>query len=191
MHANLPSRPSRSSGFTLVEAMVVITITAILLALAAPSFVDIFRRFRVDNAREELIASINLARAEAIRTGQTVSIRRTDGCGDGLGSGQDWSCGWQVFLDRNPDGKIGTIDSSADPAADETVFQSVSIPQNTRAQHHDAGDFISFNKFGQVTQLGQRFSFYASDQTVAIGKSVCFTTGTRIRTAINAPTCPN
>lgn len=170
--------------------MVVITITAILLALAAPSFVDIFRRFRVDNAREELIASINLARAEAIRTGQTVSIRRTNGCGAGLGGGTDWSCGWQVFVDRNPSGGNGVIEPSVDPAVDDTVFQSVSIPQNTRVQRGGlAADSISFNKFGQVKQPGQRFSFYASDQTVAIGKSVCFTTGTRIRTETNATPC--
>ena len=63
------------SGFTTIELLVTVVLLGILASLAAPSFTDMFRRFRVDTAREEFMASVNLARGEAIRQGLPVVIR--------------------------------------------------------------------------------------------------------------------
>jgi len=75
-------------GFTLVELLVVITIAAILAAIAAPSFREMNRSMAVRSAADELAAGIQFARSEAIRTNQTVSL---------LIDGRTW----QVFVDTN------------------------------------------------------------------------------------------
>lgn len=64
----------RQSGFTLVEMMAVIVITAILLAIAMPSFVRLFERQRVKNAAEQLYGDLQYARSEAIQQNRNVTV---------------------------------------------------------------------------------------------------------------------
>jgi type IV fimbrial biogenesis protein FimT len=95
-----------SRGFTLVEMLAVITISAILVALALPSFRSIVRSSRISSTSNDLLASIDLARSEAIRRNVTVSICRSldpenaPVCSSAAGNGyaaNDWSSGWITF----------------------------------------------------------------------------------------------
>ncbi len=63
-----------SRGFTMIELLVVITISAILVATAIPSFQWFIARNRASNASNDLLAALQLARAEAIRRGAPVSV---------------------------------------------------------------------------------------------------------------------
>ena len=62
----------RSSGFTLIELMVSIAILGILAAIAAPSFTNTIKRYQANAARDELVASIQVAQTEARRRGRMV-----------------------------------------------------------------------------------------------------------------------
>jgi type IV fimbrial biogenesis protein FimT len=64
----------RSSGFTLIEMMVVVVILAILMALAAPSFTTFIRNAQVRAAAENMQAGLNLARSEALRRNAHISL---------------------------------------------------------------------------------------------------------------------
>lgn len=92
-------------GFTLVELLTVITILAILSAMAAPVMADMVVRYRIDGLRMELMQSIQQARAEAMVRGNTVTLRRTAGCAIALAGSNDWSCGWVAFVDMDADGQ--------------------------------------------------------------------------------------
>ena len=59
-------RPRASQGFTLIEAMVVVALVAILAALAAPSFTTTIANQRVSSAAQELQTLLLFARAEAV-----------------------------------------------------------------------------------------------------------------------------
>ena len=61
-------------GFTLVELMVTIAITAIIAAIAAPSFSDLIKNNTVAAQGDELYAQIMLARSEAIKRSKTIVI---------------------------------------------------------------------------------------------------------------------
>jgi type IV fimbrial biogenesis protein FimT len=83
-------------GFTLVEMLIVIALTAVLAAVALPSFNSLVERYRVVSKVDALGASFSLARVEAIRRGATVSVRsRGTSCGL-TASATDWTCGWDV-----------------------------------------------------------------------------------------------
>ena len=96
------------SGFTLMELLAVIAIAGILAAFAAPSFRDMVRDNRITTATNTLIAHLALARSEAITRRESVIVCRSPDplaavpqC-DG-GTATDWSTGWLMFADINPD----------------------------------------------------------------------------------------
>ena len=67
-----------NSGYTLIEMMVVITIMAIGLKIAMPSFGAMIERNRAATNVNEFLQSINLARSEALKMSGTVSIQAVD-----------------------------------------------------------------------------------------------------------------
>jgi type IV fimbrial biogenesis protein FimT len=96
-------------GFTLIELMVTLFITAILLGAAIPSFVDMTVRNRLVTTTNDFISTINLARSESIRRASTVTICGTS---DGAACAADaWSGGWIAFVDVNGDGDIDVGDT--------------------------------------------------------------------------------
>lgn len=76
-----------SSGFTLVELMVVLAITAIGVALATPTFEDIAERRQTTSAAEQLAAFLRTAQSEAVKRNEQIGINFT------YTSATDWCVG--------------------------------------------------------------------------------------------------
>ena len=93
----------RTAGTTLVELLTTLTIVAVLATVAVPSF----HTFHLNNQRATVVNgflhALFLARSEAIKRGQTVSVcRSSDGRNCESRSG-DWRGGWIVFANRDRD----------------------------------------------------------------------------------------
>ena len=67
-------RPQHSSGFTLVELMVVVAIVAILAVMAAPSYRDMIDRYRLRAATDDLVSVMSNARANAVKLDRDVNV---------------------------------------------------------------------------------------------------------------------
>ncbi len=62
------------NGFTIIELMVTVAITAILLTVAIPSFLDTMRINRLTTQSSNIITALNTARSEAIKRGASVEV---------------------------------------------------------------------------------------------------------------------
>ncbi len=89
----------RCNGFTLIELMVTVSVVAVLLAIGVPSFARLISANRIATQTNEFVGALNLARSEAIRRSDGVSIRSTAGTIDFAG-------GWKIFKDPDLDGVI-------------------------------------------------------------------------------------
>lgn len=94
-------------GLTLVELLVVLSITGILVAMAVPSFSSFMARRAVSAALSDLASDFRAARSEAMRRGRPVTICRSSNATSCAVSG-GWHTGWITFLDSDAD---ATVDS--------------------------------------------------------------------------------
>ena len=102
------------NGFTLIEAIVTMAVTAILLSIAIPSFSKMIERNRITSATNEFIAAIMLTRSEAVTHTIPASICTSDNgitCSTTL---DDYAKGWIIFSDCNMDGLISTAKTNCD-----------------------------------------------------------------------------
>lgn len=87
-----------AGGFSLLELMITVAVLAIVLAAGVPSFQSMVQRNRVVAAANELVAAMQIARAEAVRRNRRVALcpsTNDNGC-----SGGDWSR-VMVFVDAD------------------------------------------------------------------------------------------
>lgn len=80
---------THARGFTLVEMMVTVAVIAIVTAIAVPAFSKMISHNRLVSSSNEMIAALQLARAEALtRRSSTVLCASNDGttCSGSMGS---------------------------------------------------------------------------------------------------------
>ena len=80
-HAARDTGKRRQHGLTLLELAIVVAITAIVVAAAAPSFTALIDARRLDSAATRLVADIQLARSEAIARNQPLRLSLFTGTG--------------------------------------------------------------------------------------------------------------
>jgi type IV fimbrial biogenesis protein FimT len=80
------ARPG-ARGFTLPELLVVLVVLGVLLTLGVPSFTAFIRNQRVKTASFDLLASLTVARSEAIVKNTSVTLTPTSGV---------WTSGWTI-----------------------------------------------------------------------------------------------
>lgn len=166
-------------GFTLIELIVVMTISAILVAAAIPSFVWLNARTKAANASNSLLASFELARSEAIRRNMNVSVCRAEDptlaapvCSSaavGAIAGDDWGTGWVVFAKTSGGVAFGTFEGG------DTVLRVEQLigPPNPRvvAVSSGAPQFYSFRgdgmSLGAGAPLGMTFGIDYRNPAVA------------------------
>lgn len=143
----------RIRGFTLLEALVVLALLAVLLSLAAPSLKSLRQKHQMQSAAEQLQASLQLARSEALRRQQRVTLcvrESAVAAGQGCASAGTWAQGWVVFVDGNDNGQR---------EAAETVLQlQAALPGFLSLQGNATVDrYISYGPQGRSQSTSGAF----------------------------------
>lgn len=100
---------AQNNGFTVIELLMTIVIAGILLAIAIPQMSDFVAERRVSASVKEFIGANRLARSEAIKRGQRVTVcssvnAESNQCARRL----DWSDGW-LTMTNDGGGQGGDI----------------------------------------------------------------------------------
>jgi type IV fimbrial biogenesis protein FimT len=172
----------RQFGVTLLELMIVVAVSAILLAVGIPSFASLVQDGRVTSATNAMVSSLHLARSEAIKRQARAALCPSTGvaCAD---SG-DWHQGWIVFHDGNNNGLLDD---------DEAVIRrQPAMPAGLRlAGNRNVSRYISYTPTGQAKLVS---GFWQTGTLTVCGESgvareiVISSTG-RVRT-VKLKSCP-
>ena len=100
--------PKSSTGYTLLELMITLTVAGILMGVAVPSFTSVIDSNRLTTYANDLVTALNYARSEAIKRNLRISLCKST-TGLSCTTSSNWAQGWIIFTDRN---NSATYDSS-------------------------------------------------------------------------------
>lgn len=175
------------NGFTLIEALVALSIVAVLTAIGAPAFRAMVERMAVSTVTDEMVASIHLTRNTAISNNGNVVIRKLTEAETGLAglcsTTQNWSCGWQVFRDTNANSVLD---------AGEQVVTTFTITNNVVVMRSVNGANMTANRWGQLAGINA-VGYTLSPRGTGVGSpataTICVNSGGRVRVLQGAVAC--
>ena len=106
----------KSTGFSMIELLITMSILVVLLAIAAPGFQEMIKRDRVASSSNQILTAINYARTQAITQNTRVTICPSNDVESCISNptASDWNSQWIVFTDSgtsNGNGTVGTVDT--------------------------------------------------------------------------------
>ncbi|MEO0574912.1 MAG: GspH/FimT family pseudopilin [Pseudomonadota bacterium] len=176
---------SRAGGYTVLELMLAVAIVAIVAGFAVPSFLSTIRANRTVTINNELVSALTLARSEAIKRGNRVTVCPTADQVSCLAGGT-WESGWIVFDD--PAG-AGAVDSG------ETILRvwEAATGGTTIRAAASFSDFVSFVGSGETRATPSNTdSFYVCNQEGELANGRTITVGVigYAKTQKGAAACP-
>src|SRR5262245_11053389 len=96
-------RGKRSSGITLLELLIAMTLAAVVLGLGAPGFREIALNARRAEQVNALLRGLHVARSTAILRAEPVVLCKSGGGSQCLTDTRAWSDGWLMFANRDRD----------------------------------------------------------------------------------------
>ncbi|RAR54376.1 UNVERIFIED_CONTAM: type IV fimbrial biogenesis protein FimT [Acidovorax defluvii] len=132
----------RNGGFTLIELMVTIALAAALMTISAPSFVQYQRNSELTSLTNSLLAAINAAKGEAMKTGRNAFV---------IPLGTGWNSGWVVYVDMNRDNTY-TEGTDITVQKQDAVKSYFNITGNSIAA--GSTPYIKFDNTGYSTDTG-------------------------------------
>ena len=102
----LPSSRYRlkQSGYSLYDLIVTSAVVSVL-GVGAVGMGSLLQDARMTTGVNQLMVELSLARSEAIKRGNTVTLCKSENGAD-CASGSDWHKGWIVFVDDNANRRI-------------------------------------------------------------------------------------
>ena len=127
--------------------MTTLAVAAILLTIAVPSFSTFIKNNRLITQTNDFVTALNVARSEAIRRGDRVTVCKSSD-GASCTTAGSWEQGWIVFADVNGDGVV--------TAPDTNLLRVHGSLSGTVTLKGDAAlvNYVSYASSGATQQIG-------------------------------------
>lgn len=153
-------------GFTLIELMVVLAISAIIALVAAPSFQRTITEQKISTLASELLVSAMQARSEAIKNNAPTLVQPLVSA--------DWSRGWRIYVDTNGDRAYtegtDTLIATAPAGADNIVQDAAEFAGANYIGYNASGFVISSNAGRVVFAANPSIDFKKGIKVSRIGR---------------------
>lgn len=143
----------KQGGVTLVELLVTLTVMAILLAIAVPSFQGMIASSRVRSTTNDIMAMLSQVRQEAIRRGNRVTMCKSADQTQCTTSG-DWSQGWIAFSDTSHSSASANVDSGETIVLKQSTVSSGTVVKGNA----NALNYISYASNGMARTMTGAFA---------------------------------
>jgi type IV fimbrial biogenesis protein FimT len=118
----------KSSGLTLLEVLITLSILAIISVFAFPSMSELLRDKRASSQVKKVVASIEYARSESVSRNIPVSICSSSNLSSCKVSDiTSWEDGWIAFTDRDGSGAINDSDMVLRAFSSESATSSLTL----------------------------------------------------------------
>lgn len=171
-----------SRGYTLHETLMVLVITSVL-AVGVASFARLLRSTHSATQVNALVTDLNLARSEAIKRGQTVTVCKSSSAA-ACTPDSAWHQGWLIITDRNENAQLDDDD--------EILRVGPALAGGTTLTFNawgvGTGKYVSYFANG-MSQKNGTFRFCNIEGSSSARAVILIRSG-RVRTTANGVTCP-
>ena len=155
-----------AQGWSLSELLVVLSLIALGIHTALPSWQTWQARQQIVSVRERLRMDLQLARVQAMQSAQVLALQATQGCAWTNHQATDWSCGWQL------------VEPSSQRTLQTTILAhpiQVSFTKTTP---------LSISAQGDLGQVGDRWTVQSRTDprsNLQYAQSICLSGAGRVR----------
>jgi len=178
----------KNAGFTLIELIVTVSVAAILMSIAVPSYKNMIESNRLSTGTNELVSALILARSEALKRSQNITVC-TSANSTTCSGGTDFAQGWIVFLDCDSDGTFDAngVDCDGDGNTDDAdqVIKARGRVSGVSIIKADTTSWEGYNFAGRSRGVGTFNIALKSGSTVgSTKKQIVVGRSGRIRTVV-------
>ncbi len=136
-------------GFGLLEILITLVIAGIVTLLVVPSFSTLVADNRLISTNNELGSSLSIAKSEAIRRQQQITVCQSNDALSDCDPSESWSNGWIIFVDDDGD---DAIDNG------ETVIRVHEAINSSLTLTYSAGTQLYFGSTGSLSSTPGHFT---------------------------------
>jgi type IV fimbrial biogenesis protein FimT len=162
MQKSFSGRPSDIIGISIIELVVSLAVVSILATAGVPAFSNFIQSNRLNESSFDMLATINLARTEAVKRRTRVVLCRsadptlpTPSCG---GSANTWTTGWLVFASGDNN---NTYEAGTDTVLGIGLLDSSNV---TIITNNTSNSNLEYNSDGTTNESGGTARFAVCDK---------------------------